>query len=138
MGLRRAGATNYDIVIDREEAIGRALALAFAGSGALVVCVGRRLARLEETVAAIRALGGTATAEAADITDPATVDRLAVRVAADFGAVDLLCNNAGSFGAVGPLWEVSAETWWALVVVTGFIVASVAAGALTLRRSARG
>jgi ABC transporter DrrB family efflux protein len=33
---------------------------------------------------------------------------------------------------------VSADTWTALAIVTGFIVASVAAGALTLRRSARG
>ncbi|MDQ1304440.1 MAG: type transport system permease protein [Actinomycetota bacterium] len=33
---------------------------------------------------------------------------------------------------------VSTDTWWALAIVTAFIVASVAAGALTLRRSARG
>lgn len=97
--------------------VGRALALAFAERGARLVCVGRRRERLERTVADIVAAGGEAHALATDVSDPAAVARLSTEVTARFGGVDLLCNNAGSFGAVGPLWEIDPEVWWRDVAV---------------------
>lgn len=75
--------------------IGRAIAMACARAGATVAVTGRRLAPLEETVEAIRALGVEALALNADIREPAEVSRLVERVCDAFGQVDVLVNNAG-------------------------------------------
>lgn len=97
--------------------VGRELALTIAAQGARVLCVGRRVERLEHTAAAIRAAGGEAHALAADVADPDAVARLAETVTKQHGGIDLLLNNAGSFAAVGPLWEMDPEVWWRDVAI---------------------
>jgi NAD(P)-dependent dehydrogenase (short-subunit alcohol dehydrogenase family) len=39
------------------------------------------------------------------------------RVTEEFGPVDILMNNAGSFNALGPVTEVDHQTWWRDVTV---------------------
>jgi NAD(P)-dependent dehydrogenase (short-subunit alcohol dehydrogenase family) len=73
--------------------IGRATAKLFAREGAFVIVSGRNAERGAETVAAIEEAGGKAEFVAADMTDLASVQRLAEAV----GEVDVLVNNAGSF-----------------------------------------
>lgn len=46
-----------------------------------------------------------------DVTDPHSVDRLAERTLAEFGRVDLVCNNAGVVCPDAPLWEQTLDTW---------------------------
>jgi citronellol/citronellal dehydrogenase len=75
--------------------IGRETALELARLGATVIGCGRRLAPLEETRAAVEALGGTADAVAADIRDEEAVDALVEGVLERHGRLDLLVNNAG-------------------------------------------
>ncbi len=71
--------------------------------GAKVVLVARREEKLAELAAEI----GEATVIAADLTDPEAAGRIAERVEAEHGRLDLLVNNAG--GA----WRGSfAETGW--------------------------
>jgi NAD(P)-dependent dehydrogenase (short-subunit alcohol dehydrogenase family) len=73
--------------------IGRASALALAQRGADLIVHGRDPQRAAATLDLITARGGTARFEAADLADPADVQRLA----ATAGTVDILVNNAGIF-----------------------------------------
>ena len=72
--------------------IGRATALAFAETGARVTA-----ADLDESAAAAtaEAAGGGAIAVQADVGDVADIDRLVSTVAAEFGQLDVIVNNAG-------------------------------------------
>ncbi|HSF95154.1 MAG TPA: SDR family oxidoreductase [Thermohalobaculum sp.] len=76
--------------------LGRTIAQALAGQGALVVVNGRDPAPLEKTAGAIRMAGGRAAAMAADICDAADRAKLFERLRADHGRLDILVNNAGA------------------------------------------
>ena len=71
----------------------------------------RRQGQIDETVSMIEKNGGTAIAVGCDITDAEQVRAIVEKTVAEFGRVDLLFNNAGSFNAIGAVWEVDAETW---------------------------
>jgi NAD(P)-dependent dehydrogenase (short-subunit alcohol dehydrogenase family) len=71
--------------------LGRAIALQLARDGAEVIVHGRNPERGAETVKAIEAEGGKARFAAADLSEPADLQRLADEV----GDVDVLVNNAG-------------------------------------------
>jgi NAD(P)-dependent dehydrogenase (short-subunit alcohol dehydrogenase family) len=75
--------------------IGRASALRFAAEGAVVVAVDLDSAAAEDTAALVCAAAGTAEAEAADVADPASVERLFRNVTARHPRLDVLFNNAG-------------------------------------------
>ena len=90
--------------------IGRASAVLFAAEGARVAVADIDLAAAEETVARISDQGGASRHYRVDVTDPASADALAATVAADFGRIDVLFNNAGVAG-VGLLHETSVELW---------------------------
>lgn len=97
--------------------IGRAMAGAFAREGARVALVARSAAELKETAGEIRAAGGSALPLPADITDLSAVEQALAQVEAEWSAPDVVVNNAGSFGAIGPVWEVDPERWWRDVTV---------------------
>src|SRR6266481_9392708 len=85
--------------------IGRATALAFAGSGAKVVIVDRDAAAGEATAGIIRQQGGEARFVAADVTKSAEVQNY-VKAALDaYGAIDCFLNHAGIEGK----WAHTAE-----------------------------
>jgi NAD(P)-dependent dehydrogenase (short-subunit alcohol dehydrogenase family) len=83
--------------------IGLATALAFAGEGARVVIGNRDSQRGAATVAAIEQVGGVGHFVPTDVTDPAAVERLLRTAAERYGSLDILFNNAGVFGPIGPL-----------------------------------
>lgn len=86
--------------------IGRAVALALLEEGYCVALAGRRESALTRVVAAS---GANAIAITADITDPASVDAMYERVAARFGRLDLLFNNAGISAPAQPLEDLPVE-----------------------------
>jgi NAD(P)-dependent dehydrogenase (short-subunit alcohol dehydrogenase family) len=96
--------------------LGRAMALRFAGLGAKVAVLGRRPDPLEETVAAIRAAGGTAAAVPCDVRDPAAVKSAFDRAEDALGPVNQLVNNAaGNFLAASE--DLSANAFHAVVQI---------------------
>lgn len=97
--------------------VGRALALEFGRNGACVVAAARRQDRIQETVAAIEAEGGTALAVQTDVTDITQVGRMVSRSLDAFEQIDVIFNNAGSFGAIGAVWEIDPDLWWNDVTV---------------------
>lgn len=90
--------------------IGRSLCLAFAAEGMRVVIADREADRAEQVAAEVEAAGGTALPQACDVTDRTAVERLKEAVNGTFGAVDILCNNAGVVQE-GPLVEAPQEDW---------------------------
>ena len=75
--------------------IGRAIALGLAGQGADVTVWSRTQAELEETAAAIRALGRQAWVQSVDVTDVGAVNQQAEAARQAMGRIDILINNAG-------------------------------------------
>jgi NAD(P)-dependent dehydrogenase (short-subunit alcohol dehydrogenase family) len=92
--------------------LGRATALALARAGARVGVVARSEAQLAETVRGVTEAGGQAWAVVADVSDAVAVERMAREVERALGPVDLLVNNAGTMGPLGPIWEADPGDWW--------------------------
>lgn len=105
------------VVTGAGRGIGRAISLAFAREGARVGLMARSHDELERVAEEIRAAGGTAVAIAGDVSDREAVERSFRQVEEALGPVDLLVNNAASFYAIGPVWEVDAERWWRDVTI---------------------
>lgn len=82
------------IVTGGGQGVGRGIALALAGQGAIVVVVGRTLAKCENTLAEIRDVGGQGMALACDVASRDDVARVVAAVVAEHGAIDILVNNA--------------------------------------------
>lgn len=76
-------------------AIGRAMGLQYAQSGAWVAVCDVNEAAGRETVAAIEQTGGRGAFFHLDVTDRGEARRTAREVAAAFGGIDVLVNNAG-------------------------------------------
>jgi NAD(P)-dependent dehydrogenase (short-subunit alcohol dehydrogenase family) len=100
------------IVTGAGRGIGRVIAARLAAAGARVALAARSADQLEAAAEEIRSTGGTALAVTTDVTDPEVVAELVRVTEAELGPVDLLVNNAGSFYALGPLWEQDPERWW--------------------------
>jgi NAD(P)-dependent dehydrogenase (short-subunit alcohol dehydrogenase family) len=81
--------------------IGRALALGFAAAGANVAIVDTLGAEADAVRAEIEKAGGSARAFDTDISDEVAIRATVDAVAADFGGVDILVNNAALFSALG-------------------------------------
>jgi len=75
--------------------IGRAVALELGRRGVAVALLARRLERLEEVAAAVRAEGGTALAVACDVAERESVEAAIARARGELGPIDLLVANAG-------------------------------------------
>lgn len=97
--------------------IGRACALALLAEGWQVVLVGRKADALQATAAAAGAQAGNAHPMAADVGDPAAVERLFDDVKQRLGRLDLLFNNAGIFTASRSPDETAIADWQAAVNV---------------------
>ncbi|MER6498557.1 SDR family oxidoreductase [Streptomyces sp. NPDC001455] len=91
--------------------IGRATAFAFAEAGARVVAVDRDAEGAARTAEMARLIGSPAAwGEAVDVSDEQAMEKLADKVAAEYGIVDVLVNNAG-IGLSGSFLETTSEDW---------------------------
>ncbi len=106
------------IITGAGSGIGRATAVAFLNDGYRVGLAGRRQQALEE---AIREAGTQAASRAiavpTDVTDEDAVKGLFSRVREEFGHVDVVFNNAGTFAPAVALEDLTAAQWRAVVDV---------------------
>ena len=86
------------LVTGASSGIGRAIAVDLGGLGLKVAITGRRESALAETAAAVRSAGGEALALAGDQREMETNRRFFADVAAQWGPLDVLVNNAGMLG----------------------------------------
>ena len=91
--------------------IGRAIALAYAREGAQLALAARSESELEQTVVAVTELGAEAIAVPTDITSQGHTEWLAQAVVERFGRIDVLVNNAGISGPIGPLQDNDIAEW---------------------------
>lgn len=91
--------------------IGRAVALLFAGEGAVVAGCDLDAGRASETTELVRAAGGTMTSAApVDVADEGAVNTWIDATADEHGGIDVLFNNAG-LTSFAPLEEVTLDDW---------------------------
>jgi NAD(P)-dependent dehydrogenase (short-subunit alcohol dehydrogenase family)/pimeloyl-ACP methyl ester carboxylesterase len=99
------------LVTGAASGIGRATALAFAAAGARVVAADRDAAGAADTAETCLLTGAyDAWGEVVDVSDEQAMEELAGKVAAEYGVVDVLVNNAG-IGLSGPFLDTSSEDW---------------------------
>ncbi|MEU3841569.1 SDR family oxidoreductase [Streptomyces sp. NPDC028635] len=91
--------------------IGRATAFAFAEAGARVIAVDRDAEAAARTAEMSRLVGAPAAwAEAVDVSDEQAMEKLAQKVAVEYGVVDVLVNNAG-IGLSGSFFDTTPDDW---------------------------
>ena len=98
--------------------IGLAMAERFAAEGLRVVLADVEEPALDKAVAGLRERGATAVGQVTDVSERDSVEALAEAAYSAFGAVHVLCNNAGvGSGAEGRMWEHEPNDWkWAFAV----------------------
>jgi NAD(P)-dependent dehydrogenase (short-subunit alcohol dehydrogenase family) len=100
------------VVTGAGSGIGRAVSVALLDAGYRVVVAGRREEALLSTLAGHESRG---MAVPADVTQESSVRQLFRRALVEFGRVDLLFNNAGTFGTSAPFEDMSLEQWQLVV-----------------------
>ena len=98
--------------------LGRAMGERFVAAGMRVVLADVRAEPLERTVAECRDAGMDVIGVQTDVTNFASVETLRDATLSAFGAVHVVCNNAGiGAGAEGRMWEHELNDWkWAIGV----------------------
>jgi NAD(P)-dependent dehydrogenase (short-subunit alcohol dehydrogenase family) len=98
------------VVVGGTSGIGRALSLGLAEAGADVVPTARHQSKVDETAAAVEALGRRSLRLCSDTRDRASLEALLAGTLEHFGRVDILVNCAGIIKRA-PTLTVSEEEW---------------------------
>ncbi len=127
------------VVTGAGSGVGRSVARALLGAGWQVALAGRRAGPLRETAAAGQA-EGSALVVPADVTSPPSVAALFDAVRQRWGRLDLLVNNAGTFGPSAPVDQVELADWQATVDtnLTGYFLCAKHAVAMMKAQDPRG
>ncbi|HEY7869476.1 MAG TPA: SDR family NAD(P)-dependent oxidoreductase, partial [Methylomirabilota bacterium] len=133
------------VVTGASRGIGADIARLFAAEGGRVVCAARTLQEgqhplagsLATTVAAIREAGGEAHPIAANIAEPADCERLIGEARTQYGAIDVLVNNAALTYYI-PVKDYPVGKWlrsWAVNFQAPFVLSQLVLGDMIPRRS---
>lgn len=135
----RLEAGQVAVVTGAAGGIGLALARRFAADGLKVVLADVERGALEKAAGALREDGAEVCARVVDVGDRQQVFALADAAYERFGAVHVLCNNAGvGSGAEGRMWQHEPNDWkWAFAVnvwgvfhgIQAFVPRMIAGGA---------
>jgi NAD(P)-dependent dehydrogenase (short-subunit alcohol dehydrogenase family) len=125
------------LVTGASKGIGADLARALANAGAQVAVAARNVVALEKLAAEIEDGGGEGFAVEMDVSSVASIRSAVDSVAARFGGLDIMVNNAG-LGANHPAEEVTEADWDEMIDVNlrGLFFSCQAAGRVMLERGA--
>ena len=98
------------VVTGAGRGIGRAISLGFAKAGAHIAVSDIEPSTLEETAAAVKALGRETLAVPADMGNTQDIDRMISQAKDTFGRIDIMVNNAG-VTRTAYIMDVSEEDW---------------------------
>lgn len=98
------------VISGASSGLGMQMARGFAGQGADLVIMARRMEKLEALAEEIRAMGVKCLPIPCDVTKPEVVNEAAQKAEAAFGKVDVLVNCAGSAKNAGVL-DMTDEEW---------------------------
>jgi len=105
------------VVTGAASGIGRAMAERFAAERMKVVLADIEEKALAEAEREMKASGAAVIAVRTDVSKAADVEALAQKTIDGFGAVHVVCNNAGVCPAKGATWELTEADWrWVLGV----------------------
>jgi NAD(P)-dependent dehydrogenase (short-subunit alcohol dehydrogenase family) len=99
------------VVTGAASGIGRGLAETFVATGMKVVLSDVEAPALEKTTGALHADGADVHAVQTDVSKPDQVDDLAKQTLSKYGAVHVLCNNAGIMVGGNTGWKSSLDDW---------------------------
>jgi len=120
------------LITGASKGIGRACALAFLAAGHQVILAARGQAALEEVA---QSAPERAMVHACDVSDPDQVDALFAAIAARFGRLDVVFNNAGISLPATEIADISWEDWRRVVSVNLDGAFLVARGAFAMMRA---
>ena len=99
------------VVTGGASGIGRALAERFGAEGMKVVLADVEEQALRQAEAELCEKGVDILGVLTDVSKPEDIEKLAQQTLNAFGAVHIVCNNAGVAGAWGPTWENTLADW---------------------------
>ncbi len=99
------------IITGAASGMGRATAIRFAGEGAKIVIADLNKEGGEAAARDCRENGSDAIFQKADISGETDVKAAVDRAVKEFGRLDIIYNNAGLGGAVGPIENITVENW---------------------------
>jgi NAD(P)-dependent dehydrogenase (short-subunit alcohol dehydrogenase family) len=110
-------ANKVAVVTGAASGIGKAMAERFAAEQMRLVLADIEDAPLQEFAGQLRASGVRVVSERVDVSQSKDLEAFAARAYDEFGAVHLLCNNAGVLPPGAPVWKEPLQTWqWTLGV----------------------
>jgi NADP-dependent 3-hydroxy acid dehydrogenase YdfG len=126
------------VVTGASSGIGEATAVLLARRGAHVVLGARRTDRLAGVVRRIQEEGGSAVAQAVDVTRRQDLEALVQRAVAEFGRLDVLVGNAG-ISRLSPIADLDVDGWQAMIDVNlNGVLNGIAAALPVFRRQGEG
>jgi len=99
------------VVTGAASGIGRGLADRFAAEGMKIVLADVEEGALRQAEAEFREKGVDVLGVRTDVSKPEELEKLAQQTLDTFGAVHVVCNNAGVAGAWGPTWANTLDDW---------------------------
>jgi len=99
------------VVTGAASGIGRGTALCLAREGAAVLAADLNSQGGEQVIGEIAAAGGRAVFQHTEVSSEPDIKALVDRALSEYGRLDIMFNNAGLVGAVGPIEKVGADDW---------------------------
>lgn len=108
---------NICVVTGAAKGIGEATARRLAAEGGAVMVLDLKFGEAERAAEHIIQQGGFAEAYTCDVSDEDSVRQVFAEIEQHHGRIDVLVNNAGAGGPLGPVEGISLADWHALLAV---------------------